>query len=278
MNILYKYCNQIGTVKILESLELKLPYISEVNDPLECLPFFYCPDDKVAIETRYLSVLKKRNIPKLANYKQVLNELYEKGEIQKRLADSSRKLQTEMNLKSCLLSVSKTARNTVMWTHYADEHKGAIIGIDFNSIFPKTGIEMDRVNYTEERPRINILTDFEIPPEAFLITILTKSSDWEYEQEFRAIFPVDALEDLRTQGLASLKDFNNKKTWFLRLNPASIREIVFGLYTEKRLKLAIRKIIEQPELKHVQLYQAQESETYLLDLIALDKTSQTNIS
>jgi hypothetical protein len=42
MNVLYKYCDQKGIVKILESLELKLPYISQVNDPLECLPLFRC--------------------------------------------------------------------------------------------------------------------------------------------------------------------------------------------------------------------------------------------
>jgi hypothetical protein len=46
MNILYKYCDQLGIVKILGALELKLPYISEVNDPLECLPIFYSPDGK----------------------------------------------------------------------------------------------------------------------------------------------------------------------------------------------------------------------------------------
>ena len=62
MNILYKYCDQLGIVKILESLELKLPYISEVNDPLECLPFFYCPDDKSAIEARYLLALKRKKM------------------------------------------------------------------------------------------------------------------------------------------------------------------------------------------------------------------------
>jgi len=137
-------------------------------------------------------------------------------------------------------------------------------------------IKMDRVNYTEKRPCINILTDFEIPPEAFFRTILTKSSDWEYEQEFRAIFSVDALVDLRTQGLALMKDFNNKKTWFLRLNPESIREIIFGLYTEEGLKLAIRKLIERAELQHVQLYQAEESETYVLNLIGLDEIGTIN--
>ena len=75
--------------------------------------------------------------------------------------------------------------------------------------------------------------------------------------------------DLEQQGLACLKDFNGKKTWFLRLNPESIREIIFGWYAEENLKLAIRKLIERPELQHVKLYQAEEkgSETYTLNLI-----------
>jgi len=57
MNILYKYCDQDG-IKIVESLELKLPYVSEVNDPLECLPFFYCPDDKAAMKEQWLRTFR----------------------------------------------------------------------------------------------------------------------------------------------------------------------------------------------------------------------------
>ena len=41
MTVLYKYVDTIGTVKILETLELKMPFISDVNDPLECMPHFY---------------------------------------------------------------------------------------------------------------------------------------------------------------------------------------------------------------------------------------------
>lgn len=156
-----------------------------------------------------------------------------------------------------------------MWAHYA-EHKGVVIGIDFDDVFPEThkekGILMDPVNYSEERPQINILTAFEIPPGASLKTVLTKSVDWIYEKEFRSIFPVDVLDDLQKQGLACFKDFNGKKTWFLRLKPESINEIIFGLYTEESLKLAIGKLIKQPKLQHIKLYQAEESETYTLNL------------
>jgi len=275
MSVLYKYCDQKGIAGILELLELKLPYISEVNDPLECLPFFDCPDDKAAMKEQWLRTFSRNNISPPVNWEQILNEHYKKGEIQKELVESSLECQKNINKKSCLLSVSKTARNTVMWAHYADKHKGAIIGIDFDKVFFEIkrvicGLKLNQVEYSEQRPKINILTDFMEPPQALLKTTLTKSIEWKYEREIRTVFLVDTLENLQKHGLASLKDFNSRKTWFLRLNPESIREIVFGLYTEESLKLAIRKLIERAELQHIQLYQAKESETYTLDLIDID--------
>jgi hypothetical protein len=269
MNILYKYCDK-GIVDILESLELKLPYVSEVNDPLECLPFFYCPNDKPAIEARYIAALKRKGKSLPTGYEQALDGLYQKGEIQKELAKSSLKCQKNLNQKHCLLSVSKTARNTVMWAHYANKHKGAIIGIDFDSIFPSNGIQMDSVDYSKQRPKINILTDFETPPEAFLRTILIKSSEWKYEQELRTVFSVDTLGGLKKQELACLKNFNGKKTWFLKLNPESIRKVLFGLFTEDSLKQAVRNLIKRTELQHVKLYQAEESKTYTLNLVEIN--------
>jgi hypothetical protein len=277
MNILYKYCNQEG-VKILESLELKLPYVSEVNDPLECLPFFDCPDDKPAFIKRCLLALNHKGISPPEGLTQTLNERYDKGEIQeyrKELAESSQKVQENLNQKSCLLSVSKTASNTVMWTHYSQRHRGIVIGIDFDKVFYEIekvifSLKLHQVKYSEQRPRINVLIDFEIQPKAYFKTVLTKSSEWKYEREFRAVFLVDHLEGLQHHDLACLKDFKGKKTWFLRLNPESIREIVFGLYTEESLKLAIKKLVERAELQHVKLYQAEESDTYVLNLIGFD--------
>ena len=239
MKILYKYCNQLGIVKILGSLELKLPHISEVNDPLECLPIFYSPDDKDF----------KKNCEK---------------------EEKQRKNQEEWKQQTLLLSISATAQNTVMWAHYSEKHKGAVIGIDFNKIIP-VSISALQVKYSKKRPRINILTDIEDPFISFNKIVLTKSIEWKYEREFRAIFDDDYLKDLQQEGSACLKYFNGKKTWFLRLNPESIREVIFGLYTEEGLKSAIRKLIERPELQHVKLYQAKESETYTLNLRDLKK-------
>ncbi len=273
MNVLYKYCNQEGIKKILETLELKLPYISHVNDPLECLPFIYCPNDKAAIEARYLSVLKRKNILPPTDYKQELDEQFEKGELQKHLVEGQQKLHKEWNQrKGCLLSVSEDAQETVMWAHYAERHKGGVIGIDFDNISPNSnrppGILMDSVSYSKDRPKINILEEPEgrVALKAFQKALMTKSVSWKYEKEFRAIFLVDELEKMQNQGLSNFRKLDDKDTWFLRLNPVSIREVIFGLYTEDSLKSYIRKLIERQDLQHVKLRQAEESETYTLNL------------
>jgi len=259
MNVLYKYCNQLGIVKILGSLKLKLPYISEVNDPYECSAVFYCSDDKAAMGEQCLRTLKRNGISPPADWGHKLNELYETGELRKRLEEGMRDFIREWNQRSCLLSVSKTAKEPVMWAHYAEVHKGAVIGIDFDKLF-----KMNPVNYSKDRPRINLLHEFTLENSLEIAT--TKSVAWSYEEEFRSVFDDTSLRDLAQKDLSCIRDFNSKKTWFLRLSPESIREVVFGLYTEESLKSAIRKLIERPELQHVKLYQAEESETYTLNL------------
>ena len=267
MNILYKYCDQVGIEKILETLELKLPRISEVNDPLECSPFFYCPDDISAMKEQCLQTFN-RNDSTPENWTQKLTEQFKKGEIQKNLVKGAREVLKDLNRESYLLSVSKTAKETVMWAHYADRHRGGVIGIDFDQIFPKYGLKVNRVNYSEQRPRMNVLDDFESSEflEKYRNNLFIKSNKWVYEKEYRNIFNNDYLIGLEKQGLACKKDFNCKDTWFLRLNPVSIKEVIFGLDTNDSLKSAIRKLIERQELQHIKLYKAEESETFTLNL------------
>ena len=268
MNVLYKYCDQLGIVKILGSLELKLPRISEVNDPLECSPFHYCPKDKSAMKEQWLRTINRNHISPPVNWEQKIDEQFETGEFKRIFIQDLQKRLSAWKQKNFLLSVSQEARNTVMWAHYADKHKGAVIGIDFDSVFSQYGIKMHCVGYSGQRPKINILDDFESTEfkEKLSKILETKSVDWSYEKEFRNIFDDASLMDLEQQGLACLRKFNGKETWFLRLKPESIREIIFGLYTEESLRLAIRKLIARPELRHVKLYQAEESETYTLNL------------
>ena len=228
------------------------------------------------MKEQWLRSFNRNHISPPVNWEQKLDEAFKKGDYQKRLEKETRKDLKDFNRKSCLLSVSKTAQNTVMWAHYADKHEGAVIGIDFNNVYlyPDTNgpsnLVMEPVSYSKDRPKINIYSEvrFEELRKAFL----TKSIDWKYEKEFRTILSVSVLEISQQQGLALLKDFKgkkdfeSKKTWFLRLNPASIREVIFGLYTDNDLKSKIRKLIERQDLQHIKLRQAEELETYTLNL------------
>ena len=267
MNILYKYCNRVGIVKILESLELKLPYISKVNDPLECKPYIDKQGGITAMEKQCWRSFKREGKEPTDNWREIIQNKYETGEdlkLQQKIAGYI----DEMKQNSCLLSVSKTAQNTVMWAHYADKHKGGVIGFDFGYFFRN----MEPVHYFMQRPKLNIWDDYlskEFKKEYFK-TLITKSIEWKYEEEFRNVLDDTDLTSFEKDGLVCRKDFEGKETWFLRLNPESIGEIVFGLYTEDSLKLAIRKLIKRPELQHVKLYQAKESETYTLKLVEIN--------
>ena len=101
--------------------------------------------------------------------------------------------------------------------------------------------------------------------------VMTKSDSWDYEEEFRTLLPPACLDMLSQKKMACLKDFNGKQTWFLRLNPASIREVVFGLYARDNLKSKIGELIKHQDLTHIKLFQAEESETYTLKLNPLQE-------
>jgi hypothetical protein len=268
VNCLYKYCDQVGAQEVLKTLELKLPYVAQVNDPLECFPEFRCPNDEAAIDASCVSVFKRRGIALPPDYRRKLSDQVRSGELQEALLASHREVHEEWNRsKTCLLSVSEDAQEFTMWAHYADGHRGAVIGIDFDSVLINGGIKMDRVTYSKHRPVFNVLEESaEYRERAMLDAIMTKSDSWAYEKEARSVFLVDALEMLQQQGGACLRDFRGGKAWFLKLNPVSVRSVVFGLSTPDSVKSAIRCAIDRPELRHVELYQAEVAGTYALNL------------
>ena len=101
MNVLYKYCDQLGIEKILETLELKLPYISQVNDPLECLPVFYCPNDKSAMKESWLRSFNRNHTNPPDNWEQTAEEEFKKGDHQKKLERGIRKELRDFKRKNC---------------------------------------------------------------------------------------------------------------------------------------------------------------------------------
>ena len=95
-----------------------------------------------------------------------------------------------------LLCFSKTWRNPVQWSHYADRHRGLALGIEVESQFVK------EVVYSHMRSKseaLELLTSQKVRPELAMAFASTKFAHWRYEQEVRAFIPLqdkDAESDL----------------------------------------------------------------------------------
>jgi len=75
-----------------------------------------------------------------------------------------------------------------MWSHYADSHRGFVIGFDDENLFfhqqtPRTVSPLMQVHYSLKRP---VVPQFEDLAENLHETVfLTKSEQWSYEEELR---------------------------------------------------------------------------------------------
>lgn len=81
-----------------------------------------------------------------------------------------------------LFCVSESRDNLLMWAHYANEHKG--VCLVFDGLHEQMA-EAQKVQYSDLRIPVNLITDH--PDTMVDKALLTKSSQWKYEEEWRLI-------------------------------------------------------------------------------------------
>lgn len=154
-----------------------------------------------------------------------------------------------------IYSLTTDSKNIIMWSHYANAHKGFCVGFDttkfLNSrefILQNTDIIIDlyKVGYHPDYPFLNLKELEEKDPDGYLVKpLLTKSSSWEYEKEYRLISLTGAnisvtlpdgiiskvilgcrMKDAHKEELKNaLKDKNTQ----IELQEAKMKEESFGL-------------------------------------------------
>ena len=130
--------------------------------------------------------------------------------------------------------------NILMWSHYADSHKGFVIEFERNFI-PR--IEIHKVEYSDER---DFLTFEDIDKENFARVFYKKSREWSYEQEYRAVLPLSDASQIES-GNFHLFKFDKK----------SVMSITFGYSMSQENKDTIIEIIEKdPDFRAVQFNHA----------------------
>ncbi|WP_188563958.1 DUF2971 domain-containing protein [Hymenobacter frigidus] len=79
---------------------------------------------------------------------------------------------------------TKDPKNILMWSHYADSHKGLCLKFDVLAD-PRSFFVAFKVEYKEEYPIWNHLREAE--GQSVTNLLITKASQWAYEQEYRVL-------------------------------------------------------------------------------------------
>jgi len=92
-----------------------------------------------------------------------------------------RAFKEEMNTRFGMLCYSRHWHNPLLWSHYANKHRGMCLGFDLPQRVVKP------ITYLTKRPILKI------PPtqEDIDLLLFSKFADWKYEEEFRNWFRID---------------------------------------------------------------------------------------
>lgn len=133
-----------------------------------------------------------------------------------------------------ILCFSKYWKNPLLWSHYADKHRGIALGFDV----PESSLKP--VRYVARMDKINLLSD-EISQKQVTIFLdrlrYTKFKDWQYEDEVRQFFDLHALSE---QGGLYFVPFSQDLL---------LREVILGPHCDIPIE-AIRSLVEphQPQV------------------------------
>lgn len=160
-----------------------------------------------------------------------------------------------------VISFTEAVDNFLMWSHYADAHRGMAIEFDPRHAF---FCDLQKVNYSDRRaPDPSIMHD---GTNAYVrnVNFLEKSTQWEYEKEWRII---DSLvgSDCRIHRESEEKEWSPERVnlfpWekpgiYMRQIPAeAIISVTFGCRVdEQKISMISALIAYHSELAHVKKY------------------------
>ena len=279
--ILYKYVPQ-DRIDILKNKLIRFTPLNELNDPFEFRYKITAPND-VALE--YILKNKKDALNKAIverfpyltinmleaisheEYKNILKKEYKEEHFQSFVPWGNIVSGIKDNISSIIgiLSLSEVYDDILMWSHYAEYHKGMVIGFDINQSFQlEEQLTLLQIKYSDHLPVIRITNMEDVSKTPDLVqqafyALKTKSQHWEYEQEWRMIAPLSILSpDKDISGLSPY-------------NPKAIKSIIFGANVDNKFKKDVIDTISKDDTLHnITFLQAKlDSQNYKLEFAEL---------
>lgn len=248
MNIpkhLYKYRSmntkkdREHTLHILSHNEIYFAKCTEFNDPFDCNLHISCEGDfnihKEKLRKMYPGLSEKKL--DIQTQKDLQKENIKKSE--RKVNNNIRRIIEQAGI----FSMSAKRDNLLMWSHYADYHKG--ICIEFKTTNGKLfGCDLLNVDYVVNYPKLTLYD--EVDSEFAKKTVRTKSEDWKYEEEWRIIYKEIGCQNFPSEEISG---------------------VILGSRISERNKALVFKCLSENNCK-VKLYEAHKcKEKFGLDII-----------
>jgi len=192
--ILYKYLDAAGAKSFLQKPQIRFKDWRHLDDLMEVLPGSrLMNEDEIchAARAKFAQVDGKVSEEKCAHFVRALNKLSTSAYWER----EARKLLEPSPVAICVSSMTERCDSGAMWAGYAEKHSGLVFGIS-GAIDRLRGsvAYLKRVVYSDVRPQNPYPV---LLPEIFLRAILTKSTGWDYQREWRLIANTEHMEFLQ---------------------------------------------------------------------------------
>ncbi|NBM53214.1 DUF2971 domain-containing protein [Proteus sp. G2669] len=262
----YKYTSQKVFLLLLKNKTIKITNPLKFNDPMDStVPTIEVNNDWIKKITN--SIIKEQYPEYYNEFKSEFNEKFgsEFNKLKKEFEIINNKLMAEWpelisNFR--VLSLTTKEKNLLMWSHYADEHKGVVIKfkqksslgnpikVDYyngyqslNNFFKKTFayIAIREMNNEISEKNIDNITNIMI--KIMLNYFFMKMSEWSYENEYRIVYEKEHEK---------IKKINNNLD-VLNISDEDIECVIIGASVSplriKRLKFVINKRFPNAQIK-----------------------------
>jgi hypothetical protein len=210
--LLYRFLSAEAAIKTIEMRSFRVGRLLELNDPYEWLPGI----DGI--------------IPEALGFTNRCRDNYLK----------------DMNEDFGMISFSETVSDAVLWSHYADSHRGIAIEVDH-----LVNKQLHKVTYSQIRPTvpvhfINQQEQYDEQMRGILLkSVMQKSLSWSYEKGYRV------LEDLMSCQVA-------QGMYFLKIPENFITRVIIGARSTVSPNY-VRRTLEINGLTNVQVVKARRS-------------------
>lgn len=262
---LYKYrAFNVWTLRSITEAEVRYSQPGSFNDPLDCNPTIEVDLRRAALEKLYYHLLLRRmendkaaeSVSHLRFLSSEYGDYATDPQVEAYLVHMlARGIEDEVNAElgmSGVLSLSATWSSALMWSHYAEEHRGICIEYDTTEqVHPQlmsVSYRAPRSIKTSELWRWKMLDEIDAKRRILQTYFYSKSGEWKYEKEWR---------DLRDDGGTCEVPFR-------------ITAIHFGMRCDRSIIVNIVKLLsDRPDIK---LYQVcPKRDTFRLSRSLIDR-------